>query len=534
MGRYAAWFPIYSVEVMPTRSGTPLRTPSKSANSFDALGAEHLTSDDDEKNFKNLSPMMTRSKTRAKSKTSRSQLESANASQVASNFTPDSAQKPKTSSLRQRTPAISSRAKAAMSTAGAEPEKTASQPNAFWKKVQERVVFSLLMIAGFTFNLAMGPSYMILLVLVLETLVYREVTALFNVPGRTLLSPQSQNEAEEEEDRLSQRESNREELWNKTLSWYFFAVCNFFLYGESLVYYFKHIIMVDSFFLHFAPHHRFISFMLYIFGFMAFVSNLKRKNLKHQFALFCWVHMSLMLIVLSSHFLVDNILEGVIWFWVPASLVICNDVFAYICGMIFGRTPLISLSPKKTVEGFIGALLITLVFAWFWAGFFQRFDYMVCPAVSLGMSAFHPPKCNVNPVFLLHKTPLPAKLANGLTAVMGRPITTISWTPFQWHAVVMAAFASLVAPFGGFFASGFKRAFKIKDFGHSIPGHGGLTDRFDCQFLMGLFSYVYYSSLIRESRISVQMVMQLIITQLPVEEQKQLLYKLTSYLADEN
>ena len=51
---------------------------------------------------------------------------------------------------------------------------------------------------------------------------------------------------------------------------------------------------------------------------------------------------------------------------------------------------------------------------------------------------------------------------------------------------------------------------------------------------MGLFSYVYYSSLIRESRISVQMIMQMIITQLPIEEQKQLLYNLTSYLADEN
>jgi hypothetical protein len=34
-----------------------------------------------------------------------------------------------------------------------------------------------------------------------------------------------------------------------------------------------------------------------------------------------------------------------------------------------------------------------------------------------------------------------------------------------------------VAPFGGFFASGFKRAFKIKDFGDAIPGHGGFTDR---------------------------------------------------------
>ena len=46
---------------------------------------------------------------------------------------------------------------------------------------------------------------------------------------------------------------------------------------------------------------------------------------------------------------------------------------------------------------------------------------------------------------------------------------------------LFAVFASLMAPFGGFFASGFKRAFNIKDFGSSIPGHGGMTDRMDCQ-----------------------------------------------------
>ena len=49
---------------------------------------------------------------------------------------------------------------------------------------------------------------------------------------------------------------------------------------------------------------------------------------------------------------------------------------------------------------------------------------------------------------------------------------------------MLACFASLVAPFGGFFASGFKRAFDIKDFGQSIPGHGGMTDRMDCQCVL--------------------------------------------------
>lgn len=65
-------------------------------------------------------------------------------------------------------------------------------------------------------------------------------------------------------------------------------------------------------------------------------------------------------------------------------------------------------------------------------------------------------------------------------------MTTIPYAPYQLHLLVMSCFASLVAPFGGFFASGFKRAFDIKDFGHSIPGHGGMTDRMDCQYVFGL------------------------------------------------
>ena len=40
----------------------------------------------------------------------------------------------------------------------------------------------------------------------------------------------------------------------------------FFLYGESLIYYFKHIVFIDEYFLYFAIHHRFISAVLYLMG----------------------------------------------------------------------------------------------------------------------------------------------------------------------------------------------------------------------------------------------------------------------------
>lgn len=89
-----------------------------------------------------------------------------------------------------------------------------------------------------------------------------------------------------------------------------------------------------------------------------------------------------------------------IWFFVPASLVICNDCFAYIFGVLFGRTPLIKLSPKKTVEGFVGAFISTMLFSLVWGTFFARFDYMICPVQNLGVNAFNATSCTPNPVFV--------------------------------------------------------------------------------------------------------------------------------------
>lgn len=121
---------------------------------------------------------------------------------------------------------------------------------------------------------------------------------------------------------------------------------------------------------------------------------------------------------ISSHFIVNNILEGLIWFWVPASLVICNDVFAYIWGITLGRTPLIKLSPKKTVEGFVGAFFSTLIFALVWGTFFMRFNYMICPVHDLGVSAWSSIQCKPNLVFVWRQMFLARPVALFLTIVV--------------------------------------------------------------------------------------------------------------------
>jgi phosphatidate cytidylyltransferase len=97
-------------------------------------------------------------------------------------------------------------------------------------------------------------------------------------------------------------------------------------------------------------------------GFVFFVTNLKKGQYKRQFRQFGWMHMALLLVVFQSHFIVNNILEGLIWFIISTSLVICNDIFAYVCGFFWGKNQLITLSPKKTIEGFVGGWICTMIF----------------------------------------------------------------------------------------------------------------------------------------------------------------------------
>lgn len=231
--------------------------------------------------------------------------------------------------------------------------------------------------------------------------------------------------------------------------------------------------------------------------------------------------MALYLIVVQAHFVMNNVFEGMIWFFLPASLVITNDIFAYVCGITFGRTQLIQLSPKKTVEGFLGAWICTIIFGYFMTNILMRYKYFVCPVNDLGANVLTGLQCNPNPVFVPQPYSLPEW--TGLAK-------TFYVEPMQFHILVFATFASLIAPFGGFFASGLKRTFKIKDFGESIPGHGGITDRMDCQFIMGFFSYMYYHSFIAVYKASVGDIIEAAINGLTVEEQFEVVRGLGKYL----
>lgn len=165
-------------------------------------------------------------------------------------------------------------------------------------------------------------------------------------------------------------------------------------------------------------------------------------------------------------------------------------------GFFFGRTPLIRISPKKTVEGFIGGALATIVFAIAATGFWQSSDWagtrhlMLCPVQSGFGNWGDSMACDTTSVAAGLFVPQPLS-AFWLSRFIPPAMASWQLSPMQLHAALIALFASIVAPFGGFFASGFKRAARLKDFGDVIPGHGGFTDRMDCQLLMGTFAYVY-------------------------------------------
>ncbi len=129
------------------------------------------------------------------------------------------------------------------------------------------------------------------------------------------------------------------------------------------------------------------------------------------------------------------------WAWNPwiviayLCIIWANDVFAYLVGMAFGKHRLCErLSPKKSWEGFFGGL----------AG-----------AIAAGVIA--------------------ARLLDDSLCVWGG----------------LALVAAIAGVLGDLAESMFKRAAGVKDSGRSIPGHGGVLDRFDALLLSAPFVFVY-------------------------------------------
>ncbi|RVX08088.1 Phosphatidate cytidylyltransferase 1 [Vitis vinifera] len=366
------------------------------------------------------------------------------------------------------------------------------------------------MIGGFALIIYMGHLYIWAMVVVIQIFMARELFCLL---------------------RKTHEDSHLPGF--RLLNWHFFFTAMLFVYGRILSQRLVNTVTPDKFLYklvgNLIKYHMVTCYFLYIAGFMWFILTLKKKMYKYQFGQYAWTHMILIVVFTQSAFTVANIFEGIFWFLLPASLIVINDIAAYIFGFFFGRTPLIKLSPKKTWEGllFVSYLVAmqahhskplynTNLFMQL-ANIMGRFQWLTCPRKDLSTGWLH---CDPGPLFKPENFDLSGWVPRWF------PWKEVSILPVQWHALCVGLFASIIAPFGGFFASGFKRAFKIKDFGDSIPGHGGITDRMDCQMVMAVFAYTYHQSFVMAQSCSVEMILEQILMNLTFEEQQDLYVKL--------
>ncbi len=121
-------------------------------------------------------------------------------------------------------------------------------------------------------------------------------------------------------------------------------------------------------------------------------------------------------------------------------LIWTNDTFAYIVGKSIGKTKLLErISPKKTIEGFVGGFIFTCIAS------FLISEYYV-------------------------------------------PVTMNVWTITATVVVVFSTLGDLVE-------SKFKRVAGVKDSGKIMPGHGGILDRLDSVIFVAPIIYLFYQIL---------------------------------------
>ena len=129
-----------------------------------------------------------------------------------------------------------------------------------------------------------------------------------------------------------------------------------------------------------------------------------------------------------------------------------NDVFALLVGVRFGRHKLSpEISPKKSVEGSIGGLAASVLFA------------VLVPVLANWAASIWP---EINPT--------------GVTL------------PPLWAFALLGLIAGALSQVGDLVASLVKRHCGIKDFGTIFPGHGGMMDRMDGILFCGVACYLFF------------------------------------------
>ena len=357
-------------------------------------------------------------------------------------------------------------------------------------KIVTRVTFAVLLLAVF-FGIAWaGHLYIFLLVCGIQVMLFKELVAV----------------------RYKAAMEKKTPLF-RTLQWSWFLAAMLYAHGDSLVKTLREDRLLDVNDDD-QPEKSLIygSFSLFSALFVLTVLTLRPGLYKYQVGQLAWTVVILVLIVGQLKVVGPNIFSGIFWYFFPASCIMVNDIMAYVCGMTVGRRfvkrPFLRLSPNKTWEGFVGAFFFTLLWAYWFSGFLSRFPYFTCsfkqlrpsedftwqelwPGTTFQQAWLHADTVQPDRVFSQTYVKLPEAVARAV----GR--ATLPIKPIQLHGLVIGTFGSLVAPFGGFLMSAIKRAYGIKDFDSLIPGHGGVTDRMDCQLVMILYTFVHYQTFIR-------------------------------------
>ena len=123
----------------------------------------------------------------------------------------------------------------------------------------------------------------------------------------------------------------------------------------------------------------------------------------------------------------SNLIDNKLYFLFFIMLISSIDIFAYICGKLFGKNKIIpSISPNKTLEGYLGSYGFTISF------FVLFFNF-----------------------------------------------NNLIWTYLDIFYLSMIIF---LAFFGDLFMSLIKRIYNKKNTSNILPGHGGILDRLDSYF----------------------------------------------------